>query len=156
LVRVTLASNLIERIMTAIAMTDETFSLAGVFRKAFAVYIRRFVPFVIITVIASIPSYIGIYAVSAPVLTGTPDLDSLIRYGYTMLALFVVTMVSTSLANGAMIYGVVQDLRGRTFSVGVSLLVALRRLLPILGVVFCVTIPVLLGVILLWFQDSYC
>jgi hypothetical protein len=44
--------------MTDIAMDAGTFRLADVFSKAFAIYGRRFVPFTILTVIASIPDYI--------------------------------------------------------------------------------------------------
>jgi hypothetical protein len=131
--------------MAAIAMTDETFSLAVVFRKAFAVYTRRFVPFVILTVIASIPSYVALFAIPAPGSTRTPDPT----LGVWFIVATVVTMVTSSLAGGAVIYGVVQDLRGRTFSVGDSLLVALRRLLPILGVSFCTAIAFFLGLMLL-------
>jgi hypothetical protein len=148
-VRFTLTSNFHRthrgEIMADIAMTDETFSLAVVFRKAFAVYIRRFVPFVILTVIASIPNYVTIFAVPAPDSTSPPDL-ALARM---LMVTAVVTMVTSSLAGGAVIYGVVQDLRGRAFSVSDSLLVALRRLLPILGVSFCTAIVFVLGLMLL-------
>jgi hypothetical protein len=130
--------------MADIVMADETFSLAVVFRKAFAVYIRRFVPFVILTVIASIPDYVTIFAIPAPGLTRTSNPT----WGWFIVA-NVVAMVTSSLVGAAVTYGVVQDLRGRAFSVGGSLLVALRRLLPILGVSFCTMIAFVLGLMLL-------
>lgn len=46
--------------MTAVA---ETCRLADVFGKAVSIYSRRFVPFITLTVIASIPDYIALWAI---------------------------------------------------------------------------------------------
>jgi hypothetical protein len=129
--------------MTDIAMAG-TFRLADVFGKAVAIYGRRFVPFIILTVIASIPDYIALWAIGIP--SERPDATSFIS---GRIGLSLVDFASRSLASGAVIYGVVQDLRGRTFSVADSTQIALRRFLPMLGVATCTTLAIALGSVLL-------
>jgi hypothetical protein len=46
-------------------------------------------------------------------------------------------------------YGVVQELRGQAFSAAGSLWVALRRLLPVLGVAIVTTVAIFLGTLML-------
>jgi hypothetical protein len=126
--------------MTDITMAAGTFRLADVFSKSFAIYSRRFVPFIILTIIASIPNYLLLF------LIGTPTADPT---GLTRGGLALVDIATKSLASGALMYGVVQELRSRTFSLGDSLQIALRRLLPMLGIATCTTIVTALGAVLL-------
>ena len=130
--------------MTDIAMEAGTFRLADVFSKAFAIYGRRFAPFIILTVIASIPDYIAVLTLGGP--TGRATADS---FGAGQAVLVLVNMATKSLASAAVIYGVVQELRGRAFSISDSIRIALGRILPILGVTICATIAVGLGAVLL-------
>jgi hypothetical protein len=127
--------------MTDIAMEAGTFRLADVFSKTFAIYGRRFVPFIVLTVIASIPSYIAIFVIGSPARPG--------EFSAGQAALSLLDFVTKSFVSGAVIYGVVQDLRGRTFSIGDSLRIALDRFLPLIGVAVCVVIAIGLGTILL-------
>jgi len=129
--------------MTDVAMAG-TFRLADVFSKAVSIYGRRFVPFIILTMIASIPDYLALFAMGSP--TGRPDLAS---FGAARVGLGLVDFATKSLASGAVIYGVVQELRGRAFSVADSIQIALRRLLPMLGVAICTTLAIAFGVALL-------
>jgi hypothetical protein len=128
--------------MTDIAMAG-TFRLADVFGKAVAIYGRRFVPFIILTVIASIPDYIALWAIGIP--SGRPDASFIPG----RIAVNLVEFATRSLASGAVIYGVVQDLRGRTFSVADSIQIALGRFLPMLGVAICTTLAIAVGSALL-------
>jgi hypothetical protein len=129
--------------MTDIAMEPGTFRLADVFSKTFAIYGRRFVPFIVLTIIASIPSYIAIFVIGNPS-GGRPG-----DFNGGQLALSLLDFVTKSFVSGAVIYGVVQDLRGRTFSIGDSLRIALDRFLPLIGVAVCVVIAIGLGTVLL-------
>jgi len=131
--------------MTDIAMEAGTFRLADVFSKSIAIYSRRFVPFIILTVIASIPNYVAIFAI------GIPDgrLDPAASFSTARVALGLLDFATKSLVSGAVIYGVVQELRGRAFSVGDSIQIALRRLLPMLGVAICTAIAIGVGMVLL-------
>jgi hypothetical protein len=130
--------------MTDIAMEAGTFRLADVFSKAFAIYGRRFAPFIILTIIASVPNYIAVIAFGSP--TVNPGSGS---FSVGPVILVLVDIATKSLASGAVIYGVVQELRGQAFSVGDSVRIALDRLLPLLGVALCSTIAIGLGMILL-------
>jgi hypothetical protein len=49
-----------------IAMEVGSFRLTDVFSKTFAIYIRRFVPFIILTLIASVPNYLAILVIGSP------------------------------------------------------------------------------------------
>jgi len=129
--------------MTDITMAG-TFRLADVFGKAVAIYGRRFAPFIILTVIASVPNYLALWAIGDP--AGRPEPASFIP---ARLGLSLVNFATTSLASGVVIYGVVQDLRGRTFSVADSIRIALGRFLPMLGVVICTTLAIAFGFVLL-------
>jgi uncharacterized membrane protein len=127
--------------MSDIAMAG-TFRLANVFSKSAAIYGRRFVPFVILTMIASIPNYIAIFTIRP---TGRVDN----AYAAANAVLVLLDVVTKSLASGAVMYGVVQELRGRSFSVGQSIQVALRRFLPMVGIAICSALAVVLGMVLL-------
>jgi hypothetical protein len=116
-----------------------TFRVGDVLSKAIAIYGRRIGPFIILTVIAQVPQYIALLAV------GGPTAQSL----GTRVALTVVNFACASIASGAIIYGVVQDIRGRTFSVADSVRIALHRFLPMLGVAICTSILIFLASILL-------
>jgi hypothetical protein len=122
-----------------------TFRLADVFRKAAATYSRRFVPFIILTVIASIPSYLVSFAMQ-----GQVEGSNVAAFA-TGAALVLALFVTQSLASGAVIYGVVQELRGRRFSVADSIQIALRRFLPMLGIAICTSIAIAAGTVLLVF-----
>jgi Uncharacterised protein family (UPF0259) len=130
--------------MTDIAMEAGTFRLADVFSKAFTIYGRRFVPFIILTIIASIPNYIAVFAFGSMPGSRVP---ASLSAGPVILIL--VDIATKSLAGGAVIYGVVQELRGRAFSVGDSIQIALNRVLPMLGVALCSTIAIAFGIVLL-------
>jgi hypothetical protein len=130
--------------MTDIAMEAGTFRLADVFSKSFAIYSRRFVPFIILTVIASIPDYIAVLT-----LAGSARGPAAGEFSGAQAVLVLVNMATKSLASAAVIYGVVQELRGRAFSVSDSIRIALSRILTILGVTFCAAIAIGLGSLLL-------
>ena len=127
--------------MTDAAMAvPGAFRLGDVFSKALTIYGRRFGPFIILTVIANIPQYAILFVVDAPTVGS---------FGIGRAVIPLVNLLCSSLASGAVIYGVVQDLRGRSFSVADSLQIALNRLLPMVGVAICTTILIGLATILL-------
>jgi hypothetical protein len=130
-------------IMTDVTMAG-AFRLANVFSKTAAIYSRRFVPFIILTFIASIPNYVALFAIGVPDVDTDPSAFAEARVGLGLL-----DFLTKSLASGAVMYGVVQELRGRPFSVGDSIQIAFRRFLPMLGVAICTTIVIVLGMLLL-------
>jgi hypothetical protein len=129
------------------AAAEGTFRLADVFSKAVTIYGRRFGPFIVLTVLAQIPQYLTAFAI------GTPDAGSARAVSAASASAgalsILVSAVCSSIASGAIIYGVVQELRGRVFSVADSIQIAVRRLLPIVGVAICTSILIGLGAVLL-------
>ncbi|MCL2430269.1 MAG: MFS transporter [Alphaproteobacteria bacterium] len=123
------------------APAGDTFSLAGVFSKAAAVYGRRFVPFIVLAVIVAVPRYVAVVAFETP--ARQPTLDA------TGFGLALLQSLTQLLATGAMMHGVIQELRGQRFSIVASILAALRRLVPMLGVAVCMTAAVAAGAVLL-------
>jgi hypothetical protein len=119
-----------------------TFRLADVFSKALAIYGRRFGPFIVLTVIAQVPQYLTTFAI------GDPDAGS---FGALRAVSVLVSFICSSIASGAIIYGVVQELRGRAFSIADSIQIALHRFLPMVGVAICTSILIGLAAILLLF-----
>jgi hypothetical protein len=135
-------------------MTDVatgTFRLADVFTKAITIYVRRFGPFVVLTVIAQIPQFVTLFVIGAPGAgsVGATGAGAVGAAGANVVS-GLVGLVCSSIASGAIIYGVVQELRRRVFSVADSIQIAWRRLLPMIGVGICTGILAGLGAILLF------
>jgi hypothetical protein len=129
----------------ASTMTDAiagTFRLGDVFSKAFAIFGRRFAPFIALTVIVKIPEYVALIAMEA---SGISPLS-----GWRSAAIFV-TLICSTIVNGAVVYGVLQELRGHTFSIGESIQVALQRLLPMIGLALWVGFLTIISGFLLFF-----
>lgn len=115
------------------------FRVGDVFGRSFEVFTRHFILFFVLTLVPSVPllvlPFIPPEAFASTFVIG--------------LAGFLLVFVCGMLASAAVTYGVVQDLRGRPFTFSESLAVALRRLLPLLGVSFCFGFMAMLGMILL-------
>jgi hypothetical protein len=109
-----------------VAITDDV-RLGDVFGKATAAYARRFVPFVALAAIAHIPLYLAQFML--PTLLGN-------TFGRGLI-LLLLRVICAAISSGAVIYGVVQELRGREFSFAGSLGIMLARLLPMTGVAVC-------------------
>jgi hypothetical protein len=125
---------------------EGTFRLADVFSKAVTIYGRRFGPFIVLTVLAQIPQYLTAFAIGAP--DGSARAVTAASASAGAISILV-SAVCSSIASGAIIYGVVQELRGRVFSVADSIQIAVRRFLPIIGVAICTSILIGLGAMLL-------
>lgn len=125
-------------VATGLLADAGTFSLAAVFAKAAAVYRRSFARFIGLAVIASVPYYLAVAAFEIPAHNPT-------RNVLTLVGLKLFAFLTQLLATSAMMYGVVQELRGQPFSMAASLLAALRRLAPIIGITVCTGVAVFAG-----------
>lgn len=129
------------------------FRLASVFSKSFGIFSRRFLTFVLLTIIALIPYYITAFAV--PLLLDmrtTPAAGAVNVEAFLVgtAVIFLVFLITYPLASGAVMYGVVQELRGRRFSIGDSIATALRRVLVMIGIGICTSIAIFFGGLLLF------
>src|SRR5262249_15269663 len=98
-----------------------------------------------LTVIANIPNYVFQWAFVSP----PPTPGALPEFNPWAFLAIPVGIVCNTIATGAITYGVVQDLRDGSVSIGEAIAVAARRFLPMFGVALAVGILVFLGVILL-------
>jgi len=132
--------------MTDITMT-ESFRISTVLNKAFGIFGRRLVPIIVLTAIAHIPNYFAGFLIGQPRPGSAADLArALAVLGVTVL----IQIMVTTLASAVVIYGVVQEMRGRRFSAVESFSAVLPRLLPVLGVALSTGIPTALGILCLF------
>jgi hypothetical protein len=134
--------------MAMSAGVEGTFRLGDVFSKAFRVFGRHIVAFFLIAVLANLPAYLVRLAIvqlatQRPIVP-LPSLGLLVTYSSAP-----VTMICWAIANGAMTYGVVQDLRGQTMSMVQAGAIAVRRFLPLIGIAILVALLFWLGLTLL-------
>jgi hypothetical protein len=114
------------RTMAISAEVEGSFRLGDVFSKSFGVFGRHIVTFLLLSLLARIPAFV--LALAAP----TPRLPAT---GLTpaFFARVLVAFICGAIAKGAMIYGVMQDLRGGAVSIAQTIAIAARRFLPLLG-----------------------
>jgi hypothetical protein len=115
------------------------FRVGDVFGRSFEVFARRFVLFFGLSLVSFVPLYALTF-----VQVETAPVSALILGA----AGVVLGLVCGMLASAAVTYGVVQELRGRSFTFAESLSVALRRFLPLLGVAFCIGLMGVIAMIL--------
>jgi hypothetical protein len=106
---------------------------------------RHFVVFFLLTVIANIPNYVFQWALVSP----PPAPGALPTFNPWAFLAMPVGIVCSTIAAGAITYGVVQDLRDGQVSIGEAIAIAARRFLPMFGVALAFGILVFLGAILL-------
>lgn len=125
--------------MAISAGVEGTFRLGDVFSKAFRVFGRHIIAFFFLAVLANLPAYLvrlAIVQLATPrVFPPFNAMGLLATYGSAP-----VTMVCWAIANGAVTYGVVQDLRGRTMSMAQAGTIAVRRFLPLIGIAILVAL----------------
>jgi hypothetical protein len=112
--------------------------LRDIFGKSFRLYGRHFVDFSFLAAIAISPFYVMVLA------TGPTGLAS---PAWAVMGISMI-LVSPLLANGAITYGVVQDLHGRPADMLETLGALAPRLLPMISVAISLTLLVALGALL--------
>jgi hypothetical protein len=129
--------------MAISAGVEGTFRLGDVFSKAFSVFSRHIIAFFLVAVLANLPAYIVGAAVAQ---LAAPRPEDFTPFGLLITdASAPVTMICWAIANGAMTYGVIQDLRGRTMSIAQASAIAARRFLPLIGIAIVVGLLFWLG-----------
>jgi hypothetical protein len=118
-----------------------TFETGKVLGETFSTFFSNFLPFVMINALVSLPVMaLAFYVVS---LKDNPQLAALVFLGTILLQ-----MICTQVAAGGITYGVYQQMRGRSPSVGDCLQVGLSRLIPVIAVAIVTVFAVGLGLVL--------
>jgi len=129
--------------VTSEAATDSGagFMIGDVLGRSFSILGRNFVPFALLSAVASLP-YLPYYLTMAPGKLVTPNPTA---FALPLVLGFVLRMfVQAIILNAAF-----QDMRGRTVSVGESFRVGISRFLPIIGVIILEGLGVGFGMLLL-------
>lgn len=119
------------------------FNVHFILEKSFEVYLRNFIPFSLLMALITAPLFfLELQAVSSdPVLSWSPlfldRLNTLLR------------LVLPYAAGAILIFGTVQELRGQRASFGECVRRGIVAFIPVLGVVFIVSLAILVGIVLL-------
>jgi hypothetical protein len=139
--------------MTATTATE--FSVGGVLGEAFSILIRNIAPFAIISLIVTAPFFVYAYFVGATVVQTTSDLSgttvgvSSSIVGGGALAAWLLQVVLTQVAVGAISYGVFQEMRGQRADFGQCVARAIALIFPVLGVSIVTALAIAIGAVLL-------
>src|SRR5260370_15647777 len=117
------------------AVETPAIRVGDVLGKSWSLFIARITPFVGLALIAFAPDFV--FSLLVTKTSGVALLGSILQ------------IVCTSLADAAIIYGVVQELRGRGFTFAESLSAGFSRLGPVIGLSLVVGILAGLGSLLL-------
>lgn len=123
----------------------QEFRVGEVISRAFSILFKNFVPFMVLTAIVYAPIIVGTLVV-----LGRAQEGMLEEQDPTILIPFVVsvsvgTFVLNLIASAAVMYGVIEQLRGQHASMGACISVGLKRLLPVLGVGVLMGLCIVLG-----------
>jgi hypothetical protein len=126
--------------------TQGDFRVGNVFSRAWSVFSRNFLTFMVVTGIASLPQLL----IPQPKQGAAAIADPYGNLGLTFLAVFLGIVLGT-LSQAIVLYGAFQDMRGRPVSLADCLKVGLNRFFPIVGLALSVGLGVMVGSILLFF-----
>jgi len=104
------------------------FTVAGVLDASFGTFFRNFPALVGLGLLVHLPFHLAIFAGALKAESGDPSWMT----NVTWLGSFLLFGIMLLVLQGAVAYGVYEDLNNRSFPFGKSLGVALRRLLPVL------------------------
>jgi hypothetical protein len=124
------------------AFAPGDFRVGPVISRSVSVMARHFLSFFIVSLIAFSPLFLLRAGTAA---AETDPIQALITIGIGFVLLMVLSMFSSAI----ILQGAFQDMRHRPVNVLDSLKVAVRRLLPLIGLALLETVLLLLGLILL-------
>jgi hypothetical protein len=116
-----------------------------VFSRAWSVFSRNFVTFMLVIGIANLPSLL-----LTPPALGTPASPAA-NLNPTFFVVLLLVIVLSTVGQAMVLYGAFQDMRGRPVSLADCLKVGLRRFFPIIGLAISVIVGMMFASILLVF-----
>ncbi len=144
-------------------MTDQTsappratqFSISNVLGTSFAVIARNAVPFLLIAIVISIPSFVIAHLVGVDPKVYESQINQQGTLYYSNIASWgaflsmLVGLITSSLVTAALVYGTFQDLRGQKAALGDLISRGFGSLLPVALAAIAFGILVILGFVLL-------
>lgn len=134
---------------TAISSVGPEFRVGRVLGEAFNVLFKDIWKFLLLALVALLPSALLVLAVGghSSTLGASPDLEG--ASAGILLIDVPLGVLCYALSQAGTLYGAFQDMRGRPFNLGDAFGVAFGRFFPVLGVAICFGFAVVLGSILL-------
>jgi hypothetical protein len=118
------------------------FRVGHVFSRAWSVFSRNFLTFILVTGIASLPSLL------MPRPSPTPQVDPFANLGLTIFLALLLIVLGT-LSQAVVLYGAFQVMRGQPIDLAESARIGLRRFFPIVGV--AISMVLLIGLASMFF-----
>jgi hypothetical protein len=133
--------------MAPVLMVTQKLRFGEILGESFLIYLKNFIPFSILTAFAFSPIYLfGDYLLRRVVAEGSAS-----KMGMALLVILATLLVCVPLSTSMITYGVFQEMRGRSASLGSCLSVGLSSLLPVFSVAFLQALFVFVG----WFCTSF-
>ena len=117
----------------------QEFRIGDVLSRSFSIFFKNFVPFVLLTAIVYTPLIIMTVRASQGDSWGGMEEDEDTLEGFVSS---IGTMMLQLIASAAVMYGVIQQLRGQHASMGACLAMGLKRLLPVIGAGFLMMLAI--------------
>jgi hypothetical protein len=117
------------------------FRVGDALSRSFEIFSRHFGAFLVLALVSNLPVLLYLFGLIQGVFTGNQGTVT----GISGFLGFLGSLI----ANGAILYGVVQRLRNQSFTIGSCLAIGVGVMLPILGVSIVVGVLTMLGMILL-------
>ncbi len=147
--------------MSVASMAFNEFRVGQVLSRSMAILARNIVPFGILAVLFSLPTFLVTALADPQAGVLDPKTMQALEYGNEaairkviwmfagMIGLLILGFFLSMLATAAMVYGTFQDLRGVPAGIGASLRHGLRIVLPVLGVTLVYVLLMMLGLVAL-------
>jgi hypothetical protein len=125
--------------------TEGDFRIGKVLGRAWSVFSRNFVTFMVVIGVANLPSLL----ITPPAL-GTAA-NPAANLNPTFFVVLLLVIVLSTVGQAMILYGAFQDMRGRPVSLVDCLKVGLRRFFPLIGLAISMIVGIMFGFILLIF-----
>jgi hypothetical protein len=136
-----------------VSVTANTFSVGNAIGTAFSVLFRNIVPFGILCLLVTAPSFLFWLLPGIGVSENYGVTDSGISYRWNAVGgggfAYLLQLVLGQLGTAALTYGTFQDLRGRQASLDECVRRGIALILPVIGVAIVMTIIISVGTLLL-------
>jgi uncharacterized membrane protein len=119
------------------------FRIGHVFSRAWSVFSRNFLTFILVTGIASLPSLLMPHPTP-----GVPPVDPFQNLGMVVFLSLLMIVLGT-LSQAIVLFGAFQVMRGRPVDLAESAKIGLRRFFPIVGLAITMTVLAFLATLLL-------
>ena len=130
--------------MTQTAVTISEFRVGSILGRGFSILFKNIVPFGMLSLIVNAPPFIYAFFVDPALYLGQTG-----EFTGGLVAILIIQTLLAYLVNATLVYGTVQDLRGRQTNIGDCISRGLAVMFPVIGVAILMILATSLGMLLL-------